>query len=208
MKDRDPQHSPQRRRFLVATTSVIGGAVVAAAAVPFISSMLPSAAAQAAGAPVEVDFSKLEPGALMTVSWRSRPVWILNRTAAQLKVLPSLDKRLKDPDSDQAQQLADCKNVHRSLRPEFFVAVGICTHLGCIPTYRPQIAPPDLGPQWEGGFFCACHGSRYDLAGRVFDGSPAPLNLPVPPYYYLSDTVVRIGETQAGADQNWQPAIW
>lgn len=198
----------KRRRFLIAATSITGGAVVAAAIVPFVKSMQPSAAAIAAGAPIEVDISKITPGELITVKWRSRPVWVLHRTQAQLKELPKLDPQLKDPHSRQAQQITACANSNRSLKPEYFVCVAICTHLGCVPTYRPDIAPPDLGPNWEGGFFCPCHGSRYDLAGRVFDESPAPLNLPVPPYYYLTDTKLKIGELKGGGDQNWHPNIW
>jgi ubiquinol-cytochrome c reductase iron-sulfur subunit len=204
----DDDHDHSRRRFLVAATSVVGGAGLVAAAVPFVSYMEPSDRARAAGAPIQVDVSKLEPGQLITVQWRSRPIWVLHRTKDQLKVLPSLDSECKDPKSAEPQQLPVCQNGYRSERPEHFVAVAICTHLGCIPTYRPTIAPQDLGPSWKGGFFCPCHGSRYDLAGRVFHGSPAPLNLPVPPYYYVSDTVLRIGETGNGKDQNWHPQTW
>lgn len=198
----------KRRRFLIAASAVTGGTVVGAAVVPFISSMEPSAAAVAAGAPIEVDISKIKPGEMITVKWRARPIWVLHRTQAQLKELPKLDPRLKDPHSKQPQQIAACANGHRSLKPEYFVCVGICTHLGCIPNYRPQIAPPDLGPNWEGGFFCPCHGSRYDLAGRVLDGSPAPLNLPVPPHYYRNDTTIRVGELKGGGKQNWHPNTW
>jgi ubiquinol-cytochrome c reductase iron-sulfur subunit len=170
--------------------------------------MEPSAAAIAAGSPIKVDISKIEPGAMITVMWRSRPVWILHRTQAQISELSKLDSRLKDPDSKRAQQISECANGYRSLKPEYFVCVGICTHLGCIPTYRPEIAPSDLGANWEGGFYCPCHGSRYDLAGRVFDGSPAPLNLPVPPHYYINNTILKIGELKDGSDQNWHPATW
>ena len=198
----------RRRRFLVATTTVIGGAFLGTAAVPFIESMEPSAAARAAGAPVDVDISKIEPGSLITVKWRSRPLWILNRTSEQLQELPKLEPRLKDPHSKQPQQIPSCRNGYRSLKPQYFVCVAICTHLGCVPTYRPAIAPPDLGPHWEGGFFCPCHGSRYDLAGRVFEGSPAPLNLPVPPYFYVNETTLRVGELENGSDQNWHPETW
>ncbi|HQU15699.1 MAG: ubiquinol-cytochrome c reductase iron-sulfur subunit [Chromatiales bacterium 21-64-14] len=201
----------QRRRFLTAATTVVGGVIVGLAATPFIKSMEPSLAAEAAAIPIDVDVSKLEPGQLLTVMWRSRPVWILHRGAAQLKTLqdPQLVARLKDPDSKQPQQFgAPVENWHRSLKPELFVAVAICTHLGCIPTYRPEIAPADLGPTWVGGFFCPCHGSRYDLAARVIDGSPAPLNIPIPPYHYLGDTLLRVGSLKGGKDQNWQPAIW
>lgn len=201
----------QRRRFLTAATTVVGGVIVGLAVTPFIRSMEPSLLAKAAGAPIDVDVSKIEPGQLITVMWRSRPIWVLHRSPAQLKTLqdPALIKTLKDPDSKEPQQFgAPVVNWHRSLKPELFVAVAICTHLGCIPTYRPQVAPPDLGPSWVGGFFCPCHGSRYDLAARVIDGSPAPLNIPVPPYHYVSDTLVRVGALKGGKDQNWQPAIW
>lgn len=198
----------KRRRLLIATTSITGGAFIAAVAVPFVKSMEPSAAALAAGVPIKVDVGKIEPGAMITVMWRSRPVWILRRTQAQLTELSKLDSQLKDPDSRQPQQISECANGYRSLKPEYFVCVGICTHLGCIPTYRPEIAPSDLGANWEGGFYCPCHGSRYDLAGRVFDGSPAPLNLPVPPHYYLNNTILQIGEMKGGRDQNWHPEAW
>lgn len=207
-KDKQDNIDPNRRRFLIAATTVTGTALVGATAVPFVYSMEPSAAAIAAGAPIDVDISKIAPGELITVKWRSRPVWVLNRTQAQVSELPKNDPKLKDPDSKEPQQIPSCANGTRSLKPEYFICVGICTHLGCIPTYRPDIAPPDLGPDWEGGFFCPCHGSRYDLAGRVIDGSPAPLNLPVPPHYYVTDTLVRVGELKGGSEQNWQPKIW
>lgn len=206
----DDEHTinPSRRRFLIASTSVIGAVAVAVTAAPFIASMEPSAAAQAAGEPVNVDISKLEPGQLITVQWRSRPIWILRRSQQQQAILPTLDGRLKDPHSQQRQQLANSQNEMRAIKPEYFVAVAICTHLGCVPTYRPRIAPSDLGADWKGGFYCPCHGSRYDLAGRVFNNSPAPLNLPVPPYYYLSEHTLRIGELENGADKNWTPISW
>jgi len=170
--------------------------------------MEPSAKAKALGAPIEVDISKLEPAQLITVLYRGRPTWVLRRTPEQLKVLPTLNNGLKDPRSEVLQQLPDCQNIQRSLKAEYFVAVGICTHLGCVPTYRPATAPPDLGPEWKGGFYCPCHGSRYDLAGRVYKGVPATNNLPVPPYYYSKDTVIRIGETEDGRHTNWQPVVW
>lgn len=198
----------RRRRFLVRATTVVGGAGVAAAALPFILSMEPSARSQAAGAPIEVDISKLEEGQLITVPWRQRPVFVLHRSKSQQAELHTFSTKLKDPGSDEPQQLPRCKNIYRSLKPEYLVLVGICTHLGCVPDYRPQIAPADLGAAWKGGFYCACHGSRYDLSGRVISGSPAPLNLPVPPYYYLSDTVLRIGELDDGSEKNWAPVIW
>ncbi len=198
----------QRRRMLVAATGVVGGIGMVATAIPFIASMEPSAATRAAGAPIEVDIGKLEPGQLITVSWRSRPVWVLRRTPAQIKVLPSLDAQCKDPHSDEPQQLPRYKNPTRALKPEYFIAVAICTHLGCVPGYRPELAPADLGADWKGGFFCPCHGSRYDLAGRVLQGSPAPLNIPVPPYYYADAERIKVGETEGGGNQNWEPAIW
>lgn len=198
----------RRRRFLVKATSVIGGAGLVTASLPFIFSMWPSARTLAAGAPVEVDLSKLEESQMLTVSWRQRPVMILRRSQRQLDTLSTLDAQLKDPDSDAPQQLPIYRNGHRSIKPEYLVVVAICTHLGCVPIYRPEIAPADLGSAWEGGFYCACHGSRYDLAGRVMTGSPAPLNLPVPPYFFVSDTVLRVGELADGSERNWHPAIW
>ncbi len=188
-----------RRRFLTAATSVVGAVGVGVVAVPFISSMQPSARARAAGAPVEADFSKLEPGSKMTVEWRGKPVWIVRRTEQNLKDLPTLDASLRDPASEEEQQPPYCQNEMRSIKPEYLIAVGICTHLGCSPTYRPEIAPADLGDAWKGGFFCPCHGSRFDLAGRVYQGVPAPLNLVVPPHMYLADTRVLIGEDKGAA---------
>jgi ubiquinol-cytochrome c reductase iron-sulfur subunit len=162
--------------------------------------MQPSARAQAAGAPVEADISKLEPGQMMTVEWRGKPVWIVSRTEQNLKDLPTLDGKLLDPASETRQEPDYAKNETRSIRPEIAVLVGICTHLGCSPTYRPDIGAADLGgPDWKGGFFCPCHGSRFDLAGRVFSGVPAPKNLEVPPYMFLSDTLVLVGEDKGAA---------
>ena len=188
-----------KRRFLTAAATVVGGAGAVAVAIPFVSSMQPSARAQAAGAPVEADISKLEPGQRITVEWRGKPVWIVRRTERILKDLPTLDDRLRDPDSREEQQPPYAANPTRSIKPEYLVVVGICTHLGCSPTFRPEVAPEDLGPEWKGGFFCPCHGSRFDLAGRVFQGVPAPLNLVVPPHRYLSDTRILIGEDQGAA---------
>lgn len=189
-----------KRRFLTAAASVVGGAGAVAAAVPFVSSMLPSAKAEAAGAPVEVDISKLEMGQLLTVEWRGKPVWIYRRSPETLDTLPTLDDKLRDPHSDVASQQPEyCQNEVRSIREELMVVVGICTHLGCSPTYRPEMAPADLGADWKGGFFCPCHGSTYDLAGRVFKGVPAPMNLPVPPYHFEGDSVVVVGEDAKGA---------
>jgi ubiquinol-cytochrome c reductase iron-sulfur subunit len=189
----------KRRRVLVAATSAMGAVGAGFVAVPFISSMQPSARAKAAGAPVEADISKLEAGQLMRVKWRGKPVWIVSRTQAMLDALPDLDSVLSDPESMQSEQPSYCKNPVRSIKPEYFVAIGICTHLGCSPTFRPDVAPADLGPEWKGGFFCPCHGSRFDLAGRVYQGVPAPLNLVIPRHQYLSNTDLLIGEDGGAA---------
>ncbi len=188
-----------RRRFLTAATTVVGGVGTAFVLTPFVLSMEPSAKAQAAGAPVEADVSKLEPGQMVTVAWRGKPVWIVRRTEENLKDLPSNDPRLLDPNSDANQQPEYAKNEWRSREKEYLVLVGICTHLGCSPTYRPEMAPADLGPEWKGGFLCPCHGSRFDLAGRVFKGVPAPKNLEVPPYKFLSKTLILIGDDKGAA---------
>lgn len=184
----------RRRRLLQIATTVVGGVGAAYVATPFILSMDPSAKAKAAGAPVDVDISKLRPGQLMTVEWRGKPVWVLRRTESMLEAMKSRDGDLKDPNSDElSQQPSYAKNPTRSINPEYMVMIGICTHLGCAPTYRPELAPADLGPQWKGGFFCPCHGSRYDLAGRVFKGVPAPSNLVVPPYHFVTSTRILVG---------------
>jgi ubiquinol-cytochrome c reductase iron-sulfur subunit len=183
-----------KRRFLIATTTAVGGVATAATAVPFIASMMPSQRALAIGAPVEVDIGKVESGMKLDVEWQGKPVWIVNRTKEMLDVLPKHDYELRDPDSDVPQQPNYCKNPTRSIKPQYFVVVGICTHLGCSPTFRKEEGTTDLGPDWPGGFFCPCHGSRFDLAGRVFKGVPAPTNLVVPPHRYLSDSKILIGE--------------
>lgn len=187
-----------KRKFLVAATSVVGGVAAAGAAVPFVMSMLPSARARAAGAPVEVDISKIEPGMMLTVEWRGKPVWIVSRTQEMLDLMVKHDDQLADPKSEMPQQPDYCKNDGRSLKPELLVAVGICTHLGCSPTYRSDIGAADLGADWPGGFFCPCHGSRFDIAGRVYKGVPAPTNLVVPPHQYLSDARLLIGVDTEG----------
>lgn len=184
----------KKRRFLTTATSVVGGVGAVFVAVPFLASWVPSAKARAAGAPAEADISKLELGQKMTIKWRGKPVWIVRRTEQNLKDLPTLNDKLVDPESEMDQQPEYCKNGTRSRKPEYLVAIGICTHLGCSPTYRPDMAPADLGPEWKGGFFCPCHGSRFDLAARVFSGVPAPKNLVIPPYYFKSDTTILIGE--------------
>jgi len=183
-----------RRRFLTAATTVVGAVGVGFALVPFVSSMQPSAKARAAGAPVRADISKLEPGQMIRVKWRGKPVWLVKRTDEMLESLATLVPELRDPNSEQPQQPEYAQNEFRSIRPEILVTVGICTHLGCSPTYRPNVGAADLGADWLGGFFCPCHGSRFDLAGRVYKGVPAPLNLEIPPHRYLSDNELVIGE--------------
>jgi ubiquinol-cytochrome c reductase iron-sulfur subunit len=188
-----------RRRFLTAATTVVGAVGVGFVLVPFVSSMQPSAKARAAGAPVRADISKLEPGQMIRVKWRGKPVWMVKRTEEMLETLPTLDGDLRDPESLQPMQPDYAQNGYRSIKPELLVTVGICTHLGCSPTYRPDVSPADLGPDWKGGFFCPCHGSTFDLAGRVYKGVPAPLNLEVPPHRYLSDNEIMVGEDGGAA---------
>ncbi|MDO5072900.1 MAG: ubiquinol-cytochrome c reductase iron-sulfur subunit [Neisseria animaloris] len=183
-----------RRRFLTLATAGAGGVAALGVATPFLASFFPSEKAKAAGAPVEIDVSKIEPGQLVTAEWQGKPIWVLNRTEKQLKDLASLNGAVADPKSEVEQQPEYCKNEMRSIKPNIFVAIGICTHLGCSPTFRPDIAPADLGADWKGGFFCPCHGSKFDLAGRVFKGVPAPTNLIIPPYKYLSDTTILVGD--------------
>jgi ubiquinol-cytochrome c reductase iron-sulfur subunit len=192
------QVDQSKRRFLIAANAGMGVVATAAVATPFVCSMLPSERAKAAGAPVEVDVSKLAPGEMMSVEWRGKPVWIVNMTPEMVAMLGKQDDRLSDPNLDVAQQPDYCKNATRSIKPNLAVMVGICTHLGCSPT--PKLQPGgDLGGDWLGGFFCPCHGSKFDLAGRVFKGSPAPINLEVPPHKYLSDTTLLIGDDSKGA---------
>lgn len=184
-----------RRRFLTLATAGAGAVAAAGTAVPFAASWFPSEKAKAAGASVEVDISKIEAGQLLISEWRGKPIFVLNRTDAQVKELPGLDGQLTDPASEVDHQPASCKNPNRSIKPNLWVAIGICTHLGCSPTYRPDVGAADLGGgSWKGGFFCPCHGSKFDLAGRVYKGVPAPTNLVIPPYKYLSDTVILVGE--------------
>ena len=194
----EQQINQGRRKFLVLATSAAAGVAAIGVATPFIGSWFPSERAKAMGAPVDIDISKLEAGQQVTVEWQGKPVWVVNRTEAQLKSLPSLDGELADPKSEAASQQPDyCQNAVRSIKPEYLVLVGICTHLGCSPTYRPDVAPADLGANWKGGFYCPCHGSKFDLAGRVYKGVPAPTNLEVPQYKYLNDKTLRIGEGEA-----------
>lgn len=184
----------KRRRFLVNSTSVVAAVGAGFVAVPFLASWMPSERAKNAGAPVEIDISKMQEGQLVIVEWQSKPVWIVKRSAKTLSDLVTLDDKLSDPASAEEQQPAYAQNANRSIKPEISVLVGICTHLGCSPTFRPEIGAADLGGDWLGGFFCPCHSSKFDLAGRVFQGVPAPTNLVVPPHKYVSDNVIVIGE--------------
>jgi ubiquinol-cytochrome c reductase iron-sulfur subunit len=182
-----------RRHFLTVATVVTGGAGVIATAVPFVSSFKPSARAQALGAPIEVDVSKLEVGALLKVEWRGHPIYILHRSDEMIASLGKDTALLRDPMSKDSEQPSYATNDHRSIKPAYLVLEGVCTHLGCAPMPRFEVAPADLGPQWPGGFLCPCHGSKFDLAGRVFAGVPAPTNLGVPPYRYINDNTILIG---------------
>lgn len=180
-----------RRCFLRQATTTIGGIGLAASSLPFISYWLPSVDTEAAAGPVKVDLTALKPMEQLTVAWQGKPVWVIRRTPAMLDTLSQLTSFLRDPNSSEDQQPLYAKNIYRSINPEFFVAVGICTHLGCIPNYRPD--PGGISPDWLGGFYCPCHGSKYDLAGRVYKNVPAPLNLVIPDYVYLDDHTVMIG---------------
>ena len=190
---------PGRRRLLIGGASVVGGAGAAALAVSMLASMSPSARAKAAGAPVEADISKLASGQMLTVEWRGKPVWIVRRSETALEQLKNSQAPLADPDSAEEQQPGYAQNAVRSIKEEYLVVIGICTHLGCSPTYRPELAAPDLGSDWAGGFFCPCHGSKFDLAGRVYAGVPAPTNLEIPPYQYVEDTRIIVGVDEGAA---------
>ena len=197
--DREQGVNCQRRRLVMATAAV-GGVAGAVTLVPFVASLMPSERAKAAGAPVEIDISKLGPGDMITVEWRGKPVWIINRTKEMLDSLKKTDDLVTDPKSEMPMQPEYCKNEARAIKPEIFVALGICTHLGCSPTEK--MAPggaSGLGDDWQGGFICPCHGTTFDLAGRVFKNKPAPENLEIPPHMYLSDTKLIIGEDKKGA---------
>jgi len=188
-----------RRKFLTATTSAVGAAGAVGIAVPFLGSWNPSAKAKAAGAPVKADISKLEPGQMINVEWRGKPVYVLRRTQEQLAGLDGLNDQLKDPDSEISVQPAYISGVTRSIKPEILVIEGLCTHLGCAPKFRPEVGVAALGGEnWLGGFFCPCHGSTFDLSGRVYSGVPASANLVVPPYSFEGDNVLVIGvDTEA-----------
>ena len=184
----------KRRKILTGATGVVGAVGATFLAVPFVSSWQPSEKAKAAGAPVDIDISKMQPGQMLTVGWRGKPVWVVRRTPSMLANLSASDSQLRDPASQESLQPEYCANPTRAVKDEFFVVVGICTHLGCAPLYRPAIGSPDVGADWQGGFFCPCHGSRFDLAGRIFQSLPAPTNLEIPPHHYRTATLIRVGE--------------
>lgn len=178
-----------RRRFLTAATVVVGAVGTVVVAIPFVKSWNPSERAKAAGAPVEADISKLEPGQKIIVKWRGKPVWVVRRDEQALQTLAKVTGELRDADSVESTQPDYARNEYRSRKPEYLILEGICTHLGCSPTYKPEITA-----DFQGGFFCPCHGSKFDFAGRVYSGVPAPLNLPVPPHYFINDGLILIGE--------------
>ncbi len=186
-----------KRRFLTAATTVVGGVGAGFAAWPFLSSWQPSARAKAAGAPVVADISELEEGALVIFEWRGKPVWVIRRSPEMVENLPAVEGDLRDPQSEKDQQPEYARNEVRSIRKDVMVMIGSCTHLGCSPSFRPDYPAEDMDPNWKGGFFCPCHGSKFDLAGRVYKGVPAPTNLVVPPYHFESDNVIVIGEDPA-----------
>ncbi|HST44936.1 MAG TPA: ubiquinol-cytochrome c reductase iron-sulfur subunit [Luteimonas sp.] len=192
-----------RRRFLTATTAVVGAAGAAVAVVPFVKSWLPSARAQLAGAPVTADISALAEGQRLMMEWRGQPIWIVKRSPAILAALPTLDGQLRDPKSENLDQqptyVREANPELRSLKPEISVLVGLCTHLGCSPEMIAEIRPEPFDPNWKGGYFCPCHKSKFDMAGRVFQGVPAPTNLVVPPHYFVDDNTIVIGEDPKGA---------
>lgn len=180
-----------RRKYII-TTSILGGIGLGFATIPFISSWLPSAKAKALGAPIDIDTSKIEEGQRITLDWRGQPIFIIKRSNSMLENLKNLNEKLRDPNSNEKQQPIYATNIHRSIKPEIFIVVGICTHLGCVPLYKPKIG--EIDSSWTGGFFCPCHGSRFDLAGRVFKSVPAPCNLVIPPHKYMNEKIVRVGE--------------
>ena len=193
------QVDPKKRRFLIAASSVVGAGAAVAVTVPFVASMLPSARAVAAGAPVLVDLNKVEPGQLLTFEFRGAPHWVIKRTPEMIEQLGKHDALLADAKSESSKQPEYARNSSRSIKPEIFVARGVCTHLGCSPTFRKEIGAADLGADWPGGFFCPCHQSKFDMSGRVFAGMPAPTNLSIPPYKFVSETSLLIGDDSKGA---------
>jgi ubiquinol-cytochrome c reductase iron-sulfur subunit len=195
----DHQKVDKARRNLVVVTSVVGGAASIGAAIPFVVSMLPSERAKAAGAPIEVDISAIAPGELKVYEWRGKPVWVIKRTREMLDAIKQADPRLSDPKSEVPQQPEYAQNEFRSIKPEVMVVVGVCTHLGCSPKEKSIDDKAEMGADWLGGFYCPCHGSKFDFAGRVYKGSPAPTNLVVPPYEFLSDSTLVVGSDKKGA---------
>ena len=198
MSDTRSDLARQRRQLLIATSGA-GAVAAAATAIPFVASLTPSERARAAGAPVEADVSKLAPGEMMTVEWRGKPVWVLRRTAEMLASLETNEQRLADPVSGEPQQPDYAANRHRSINPEFLIVIGICTHLGCSPEMVAKIGPAPFDPEWKGGYFCPCHKSKFDMAGRVYQGVPAPTNLVVPPHHFADDTTIVVGVDPQGA---------
>ncbi|MEH6472767.1 MAG: ubiquinol-cytochrome c reductase iron-sulfur subunit [Halopseudomonas sp.] len=196
MNNQKIKQTPSRRQLLTAATSVISGIGIGAAAFPFLASWQPSAKAKSAGAPVTVELAQLAAGKMKVAEWRGRPIYIVYRTDAMLKSLQQQEPLLSDPDSVRPQQPAYISGPTRSIDDRYLIVTGVCTHLGCAPTYRPDVAPEDLGSDWKGGFYCPCHGSKFDLAGRVFKGVPAPTNLVVPPHYYEGETRIIVGDEQ------------
>ncbi|MCH8845459.1 MAG: ubiquinol-cytochrome c reductase iron-sulfur subunit [Proteobacteria bacterium] len=190
----------KRRHFLTAAATVVGGAGALATAIPFVSALSPSAKTKAIGGPVEADISGLKPGEMQIEKWRGKPVWILRRSEESVAELSGMSDMLRDPDSEVEQQPEYAKNEYRSVKPEYLVVVGLCTHLGCSPKYRTKDDSEGLGADWKGGFFCPCHGSKFDLAGRVYKGVPAPANLMVPKYQFISESIILIGEDSVGND--------
>jgi len=190
----------KRRHFLTAAATVVGGAGALATAIPFVSALSPSAKTKAIGGPIEADISGLKPGEMQIEKWRGKPVWILRRSEESVAELSGMSDMLRDPDSEVEQQPEYAKNEYRSVKPEYLVVVGLCTHLGCSPKYRTKDDSEGLGADWKGGFFCPCHGSKFDLAGRVYKGVPAPANLVVPKYQFINETIILIGDDAGGND--------
>jgi len=195
----DQQKVDKSRRNLVVATTVAGGAASLGAAIPFVASMMPSERAKAAGAPIEVDIASIAPGEIRVFEWRGKPVWVIRRTQEMLDSLKKAAANLTDPASKASTQPEYAQNDYRSRKPEVMVVEGVCTHLGCSPQMRAADATAEMGADWVGGFYCPCHGSKFDMAGRVYRGAPAPTNLPVPPYAFLSDTTLLIGDDKKGA---------
>ncbi|MGQ0594005.1 MAG: ubiquinol-cytochrome c reductase iron-sulfur subunit [Gammaproteobacteria bacterium] len=191
----------KRRRFLTAAATVVGGAGAAMAAVPFVTALQPSERARAEGGPIEVEIDQIEPGQMIRALWQGKPVWVVRRTPEGLKSLEGHDDALRDPGSEEPNQPPYATNLYRSIKPEYLILIGICTHLGCSPLYEPKGQSGEMGAGWQGGFFCPCHGSRFDLAGRVEKGVPAPSNLVVPRHRYLSDGRILVGSDEAGAGE-------